>query len=80
MRVRAIIFVATLCALGPLAAGAQAEADNPDFVQILRRADSLVTFPVTDFSALYSFVQETPGQGTTTKEAMVFRRDHDSHG
>ena len=54
--------------------GAQSAAPS-DPVQMLKRADSLVTFTETDFSALYTFVQETPGQGTSTKQAMVFRRD-----
>jgi Outer membrane lipoprotein-sorting protein len=54
---------------------AQSTAETPDFHQILKRADALVTFPDSDFSAVYSFVQETPGQGTSSKEAMVFRRD-----
>ena len=35
-------------------------------------------FPDTDFSALYSFVQETPGQGSSSKQAMVFRRDKEN--
>lgn len=50
-------------------------ADQVDFIRVLKNADALVTFPDSDFSAVYSFVQETPGQGTSTKEAMVFRRD-----
>lgn len=73
------IFRALVCAiiafLLPCCLQAQAAADTPDFRQVLKRADSLVTFPDSDFSALYSFVQETPGQGTSSKEAMVFRRD-----
>jgi outer membrane lipoprotein-sorting protein len=68
----ALVFVAGIF-LFSLAADAQ-EA-TPDFRQMLKRADSLVTFPDSDFSALYSFVQETPGQGSSTKQAMVFRRD-----
>ena len=54
------------------------DSSTPDFHQLLKRADSLITFPETDFSALYSFVQETPGQGSSSKEAMVFRRDHNN--
>ena len=58
---------------------AEAQAsDTPDFVQLLRKADSLVTFLDSDFSAVYTFVQDIPGQGTTTKQAMVFRRDREN--
>ena len=62
----------------PAWAQAQESSSAPDFVQILKKADSLVTFPDTDFSAVYSFVQETPGQGTSSKQAMVFRRDREN--
>jgi outer membrane lipoprotein-sorting protein len=55
-----------------------AEQAAVDFTAVLKKADALVTFPDTDFSALYSFVQETPGQGSSSKEAMVFRRDRDN--
>ena len=64
--------------LMPALAGAQAGADKPDFVQMLKKADALVTFSDTDFSAMYSFVQETPGQGSSSKQAMVFRRDREN--
>ena len=59
------------------AAGAQ-ESPAPDFHQLLKKADTLVTFPDSDFSAMYSFVQETPGQGSSSKQAMVFRRDREN--
>lgn len=62
----------------PGTAMAQAVGGAPDFPQILKKADSLVTFPDSDFSAQYTFVQESPGQGTSTKQAMVFRRDKDN--
>ena len=61
--------------LTPLAGESQAKGGTPDFVQLLKKADSLVTFPDSDFSAQYTFVQESPGQGTNSKQAMVFRRD-----
>jgi len=62
----------------PCAGEAQAAGSPPDFVQLLKKADSLVTFPDSDFSAQYTFVQESPGQGTNSKQAMVFRRDKDN--
>ena len=73
---RIILF--SLSLLIPAIASAQAGRDKPDFVQILKKADALVTFPDTDFSAMYSFVQETPGQEPTSKQAMVFRRDSEN--
>ena len=49
----------------PSVAGAQSKGENPDFVKLLEKTDSLVTFTDSDFSAVYTFVQETPGQGRT---------------
>jgi len=71
---RFFFFVFALALLAPFAASAQ----TPDFLKILQHADSLVTFGASDFSGLYTFVQETPGQGTSTKQAMVFRRDKEN--
>lgn len=64
--------------LSTAAVGAQSNGAAPDFVKILKQADALVTFPDSDFSALYTFVQESPGQGNSTKQAMVFRRDKEN--
>ena len=69
-----LVFVCMAALLAPVAADAQT-GGAPDFVKILKQADALVTFTDSDFSALYTFVQETPGQGQSTKQAMVFRRD-----
>lgn len=68
-----MVFLAVAALASPLAA--QSAGGTPDFAQMLRKADALVTFKDSDFSALYTFVQENPGQGTSTKQAMVFRRD-----
>jgi outer membrane lipoprotein-sorting protein len=78
MRLSRLLMLAIFAAFlaGPV--GAQAASGTPDFGEILKHADSLVTFGTSDFSALYSFVQETPGQGTSTKQAMVFRRDKEN--
>jgi outer membrane lipoprotein-sorting protein len=66
-------------ALGmPIGAEAQSGGQTPDFVKLLQKADSLVTFMDSDFSAVYTFVQETPGQGSSMKQAMVFRRDREN--
>ncbi|MGA2764933.1 MAG: outer membrane lipoprotein-sorting protein [Spirochaetia bacterium] len=74
---RALVGLA-IVSLTPCGLQAQAAGDTPDFQAFLKKADSLVTFPDTDFSALYSFVQETPGQGSSSKQAMVFRRDREN--
>jgi outer membrane lipoprotein-sorting protein len=78
MKVNGLLISFCAALLIPSLAGAQAGGDKPDFVQVLKKADSLVTFPDTDFSAMYSFVQETPGQGSSSKQAMVFRRDREN--
>jgi outer membrane lipoprotein-sorting protein len=44
-------------------------------LDILKRADDLVSYYSTDFSAEYTFEQDKPGQGRTTTTAGVFRRD-----
>ncbi len=72
------LFACAILVTAPLALCAQATAATPDFTKILKQADALVTFPEADFSAVYSFIQETPGQGSSTKQAMVFRRDKDN--
>ena len=69
------VFICAAALWAPSAAEAQTGGGTPDFVKILKQADALVTFEDSDFSGLYTFVQETPGQGTSTKQAMVFRRD-----
>ncbi|MCX7787643.1 MAG: outer membrane lipoprotein-sorting protein [Spirochaetes bacterium] len=44
-------------------------------VELLKRIDSLVSFPEGDFSAEYLMVQTKPGEGTTTTNFVIFRRD-----
>jgi hypothetical protein len=73
-----ILFLASWALLAPCAVDGQAIVNQPDFMQMLRNADALVTFSDSDFSALYSFEQKVPGQGTITKQAMVFRRDSEN--
>jgi outer membrane lipoprotein-sorting protein len=74
--IRLSLLAAMLCLTS--VADAQSKGETPDFVKILEKTDSLVTFMDSDFSALYTFVQETPGQGSSTKQAMVFRRDKEN--
>jgi outer membrane lipoprotein-sorting protein len=42
---------------------------------LLRKADALVSYFDTDFSAEYTIVQDKPGQSRSTTVAGVFRRD-----
>jgi outer membrane lipoprotein-sorting protein len=73
-----LFFLTAANLAAPSTAGAQSAGSSPDFVKILQHTDSLVTFMDSDFSALYTFVQEIPGQGSSTKQAMVFRRDREN--
>ncbi len=73
-----LVLLVAVTLLAPSAVGAQSTGGAPDFIKILKQADALVTFADSDFSALYTFVQESPGQGTSTKQAMVFRRDQEN--
>ncbi len=50
-------------------------AAEPNFQDMLRRVDFLVSFESTDFSAEYTIVQDKPGSGRTTTVAAIFRRD-----
>jgi len=44
-------------------------------IELLRQADSLVSYLDTDFSAEYTIIQDKPGQSNTRTVAHVFRRD-----
>ncbi len=46
-----------------------------DYQSLLKRADNLVNYPESDFSAEYTIVQDKPGQQRSTTVAAVFRRD-----
>jgi outer membrane lipoprotein-sorting protein len=46
-----------------------------DDQKLLEKADSLVSYMNTDFSAEYTIVQEKPGQNRTTTVTAIFRRD-----
>jgi len=43
--------------------------------ELLARVDALVSYYDTDFSAEYTILQETPGQGVSKTVAGIFRRD-----
>jgi outer membrane lipoprotein-sorting protein len=68
-----IVFVLLLFSLaGTVTVSAQ------DYHALLERADSLVSYTGSDFSARYTVVQQKPGQGRSTTVAAVFRRDAES--
>jgi len=48
---------------------------DPDAKDLLRKVDSLVSFPDSDFSAEYTFVTNRPDEGFDTTQAAIFRRD-----
>ena len=43
--------------------------------ELLQKVDSLVSFPDSDFSAEYTFVENKPGEGVDSTQAAIFRRD-----
>jgi hypothetical protein len=52
-------------------AGLWANSDQ----ELLAKVDSLVSYPDTDFQAIYSIVQDRPGRTPVTTEAVIMRRD-----
>jgi outer membrane lipoprotein-sorting protein len=64
-------FSGILLFLGLGAAAAAGETDQ----KMLEKADSLVSYLNTDFSAEYKIVQEKPGQSRTSTNTAIFRRD-----
>lgn len=51
---------------------------NKDALNLLKKADAATSFEGTDFAANYSIVQEKPGQGKSSREAIMYRRDSKS--
>lgn len=48
---------------------------EPDFDTMLKEIDELGSFNDTDFSCVYTFVSEKPGEETEVTQARMFRRD-----
>jgi outer membrane lipoprotein-sorting protein len=48
---------------------------EPDFETMLKEIDGLGSFEDTDFSCVYTFVSEKPGEETEVTQARMFRRD-----
>lgn len=48
---------------------------EPDFNAMLKEIDQLGSFEDTDFSCVYTFVSEKPGEETEVTQARMFRRD-----
>lgn len=64
----AVVFAA-MCAL-PLSAISMEDAGA-----LLKRAQENTAFAETDFGAVYSVVQEKPGEGRSATDAIMYRRD-----
>ena len=64
-------FAGFLLLSGLASAAAASEADR----RLLEKADSLVSYMNSDFSAEYKIVQERPGQNRTSTTTAIFRRD-----
>jgi hypothetical protein len=64
--------------LASLACSTTLSAQTTDFVALLKKVDSLVTFDKADFSADCTVVQTKPGEGVTTNRVALFRRDSKS--
>lgn len=55
-----------------------AEMSKSDYDALLKKAESNTSFADTDFKGNYTIVQETPGEGMSKTEAILYRRDkHD---
>jgi outer membrane lipoprotein-sorting protein len=46
-----------------------------DARQLLKKVDSMASFPDSDFSSEYTFAENKPGEGVDYTDAVVFRRD-----
>jgi hypothetical protein len=61
-----------------LSSWAAAFSQTPNFAEVLKKVDDLVTFDQSDFSAECMVVQTIPGEGLTTNRVALFRRDAQS--
>lgn len=78
MRSRQLSAASALSVLAVFALSAPLAAQSPsEALERLRRADANWSYLETDFSAEYTIVQDTPGEGRTTTVAAVFRRDRE---
>ena len=60
-----------------LGLGALLWADS-ESKELLRQVDQLASFRDSDFSAEYTFVENKPGEGVDSTQAVIFRRDAES--
>jgi outer membrane lipoprotein-sorting protein len=52
--------------------------NSVDPAQLLKQVDAKVSFMDTDFSAEYTIVKDSPGEGRSVTVAAMFRRDRDN--
>lgn len=52
-----------------------AEMTSAEYDSLLKKAEENTAFYETDFKANYTIVQDTPGEGQSVTEAILYRRD-----
>ena len=72
MKNKIILLLTAVLVLAGIAAPVFAE---PDFTQMLKEIDNLGSFEDSDFSCVYTFVSEKPGEETEVTQVRMFRRD-----
>jgi hypothetical protein len=68
-RLAAVLLASTIALCGAFA--------DPNFQDMLKTVDGLVSFVGMDFSAEYKVEQFKPGEGTSVTNTVIFRRDKD---
>lgn len=71
----------TLCLIGIAAMGASfaEKLSQKEAETLLKKADATTSFADTDFAANYTIVQDKPGQGKSSREVVMYRRDSETH-
>lgn len=69
------VSLGALCVVSPLGATEPGSDPATGVTDVLSRIDRLVSFLDTDYSAEYTITQSSPGQGSSTTRAALFRRD-----
>jgi hypothetical protein len=73
------IFITAACACFlTVALAALTPDEQKQYQALLKTVDGMVTFMDTDFSAEYTIVKDTPGEGQSVNVAAMFRRDKEN--
>ncbi len=67
----------TVCLIGIATMGASfaEKLSQKEAETLLKKADATTSFADTDFAANYTIVQDKPGQGKSSREVVMYRRD-----